>query len=230
MMYDPDLKCGVLTDFDLSILQWEPRVIGTDRTGTVPFMAIDLLSEAYWRGLMKRLYRHELEAFIWVLPFTFLLYQDGMRLRNKYVDPWSTSDYNVCMEKKAAFLQESVFRAARLTVQKDFKDFWLLVYFLFRALDQAAKSRLDVYMESADLDEGNFGDAGLESKEMWEFVVSALNKFSDKMDDESGFPSRVARLQMHQPNFTELTEDEAALLRDKYADFASHPSSIQALP
>lgn len=25
------LKCGVLTDLDLSILQWEPRIIGTDR-------------------------------------------------------------------------------------------------------------------------------------------------------------------------------------------------------
>ena len=93
--------------------------------------------------------------------------------------------------------------------------FWPLVYFLFRALDQATnsrKTRLDVYMESADLedDEGNFGDAGLESKEMWEFVVSVLNKISDKMDAESGFPSRVAHLQMHRPKFTEPTEDEVA--------------------
>ena len=30
MMYDLDLKCSVLTDFDLSLLQWEPSIIGTD--------------------------------------------------------------------------------------------------------------------------------------------------------------------------------------------------------
>ena len=40
----PDLKCGVLTDFDLFILQWELRVIGTDRTVTIPCMAIDQLT------------------------------------------------------------------------------------------------------------------------------------------------------------------------------------------
>ncbi|KAF8808810.1 hypothetical protein BYT27DRAFT_7061442, partial [Phlegmacium glaucopus] len=103
MMYDPDLKCGVLTDFDLSIFQWEPSVIGTDPTGTIPFMAIDLLTEAYWQGLTKRLYRHELEAFIWILPYTFLLYKDGLRLPNKYVDRWRTSDHTTCMGKKLAF-------------------------------------------------------------------------------------------------------------------------------
>ncbi|KAF8808817.1 hypothetical protein BYT27DRAFT_7136869, partial [Phlegmacium glaucopus] len=103
MMYDPDLKCGVLTDFDLSIFQWEPRVIGTDPTGTIPFMAIDLLTEAYWQGLTKCLYRHELEAFIWILPYTFLLYRDGLRLRNKHVDPWRTSDYNTCRKEKSDF-------------------------------------------------------------------------------------------------------------------------------
>ncbi|KAF8964736.1 hypothetical protein BDZ97DRAFT_860119 [Flammula alnicola] len=80
-MYDPSLKCGVLTDFDLSLLQWEPRVLGDDRTGTIPFMALDLLSQAYWEGTLKRYYHHELESFIWILLYTFLLYEDAERQR-----------------------------------------------------------------------------------------------------------------------------------------------------
>jgi Fungal protein kinase len=61
MIYGPESKCGVLTDFDLSLLQWEPRVFGT------PFMAIDLLTDEYWEGTIKRYYHHELESFIWVI-------------------------------------------------------------------------------------------------------------------------------------------------------------------
>jgi len=244
MMYDPDLNCGVLTDFDLSLLQWECRVIGTDRTGTVPFMATDLLTEAYWRGFIKRFYRHELEAFIWVLPFTFLLYQDGMRLPNAYVDPWRTSDYRLCMKEKSAFQEQSTFTAAAFTVQTDFKGFWRLVYFLFRALDQAKFSRKDRYdacMEVADLEDdgGKCGDAtdvvtpgpvdvGLESKEMWDFFISALDRYTRTMTAQhrSKFSALVTRLKMHQPDFTELADEEAMLLREKYALFLRHPSNI----
>ena len=238
MMYDLDLKCGVLTDFDLSLLQWEPRIIGTDRTGTVPFMATDLLTEAYWRGLTKRFYRHELEAFIWVLPFTFLSYQDGMRLSNAYVDPWRTSDYRVCMEKKIAFQEQNTFTAAASTVQTDFKGYWRLVYFLFRAMDQAKTSRKDRYDAVIELtenedNEDECGDAtdvivpseptdpGLESKEMWDFFVSALDRYTRTMavQHRSRFSSLVARLKMHQPDFIKLTDEEAVSLREKYGPF-----------
>jgi len=53
-------------------------------------MAIDFLPEAYWRGLIKRFYRHELEASIWVLPFTFLVFDNNsgrVRCTTIYVDP-----------------------------------------------------------------------------------------------------------------------------------------------
>ncbi|KAF9480228.1 hypothetical protein BDN70DRAFT_624435 [Pholiota conissans] len=50
LMYDPETRCGLLRDFDLPILQSEPRVFRTDRTGTVPFIAIDLLEGGYWQG------------------------------------------------------------------------------------------------------------------------------------------------------------------------------------
>ncbi|KAF8881281.1 hypothetical protein CPB84DRAFT_1687298, partial [Gymnopilus junonius] len=69
LMYDEETGCGVLTDFDLSLLQWEPRVFGTDRTGTIPFMALHLLQKGYWTGHEERYYHHELESFVWILPY-----------------------------------------------------------------------------------------------------------------------------------------------------------------
>ncbi|KDR79227.1 hypothetical protein GALMADRAFT_25577, partial [Galerina marginata CBS 339.88] len=69
LMYDPDTQCGVLSDFDLSVLQWEPRVTGTEKMGSVPFMALEILTEDYWEGKVQRCYHHELESFIWILVY-----------------------------------------------------------------------------------------------------------------------------------------------------------------
>ena len=57
VMYNEDLQCGVLSDFDLSVSQRQRHVPGTDRTGTIPFMAIALLADEYideyWHGGME---------------------------------------------------------------------------------------------------------------------------------------------------------------------------------
>lgn len=235
-MYDADTKCGVLTDFDLSILQWEPRIIGTDRTGTVPFMAIDLLTEDYWRGFTKRYYRHELEAFIWILPFTFLLYQGGMRLSNQYVDPWRTSDYNVCSEKKSHFLQQTgLFKTAGTTVQNDFKEFWDLVHGLSRVLVTATKARGDrdyeAIMQPIDSRTGTAAtNAAEDCKEFWDLFISALDKYIIRIavQHRSEFSALVTRLKTHEPDFTELTKEQAALLKVKYALFLRDPQAASS--
>ena len=58
---------GILNDFDLAT--WvDHSTTNNDRTGTIPFMAIDLLKD----GLelrTPRLYRHDIESFSWVLAF-----------------------------------------------------------------------------------------------------------------------------------------------------------------
>ncbi|KAG2746556.1 hypothetical protein P692DRAFT_201718315, partial [Suillus brevipes Sb2] len=51
---------GVLNDYDLSSLADDPYPRGNERTGTVPFMALDLLSADAQRGEVKHLYRHDL--------------------------------------------------------------------------------------------------------------------------------------------------------------------------
>jgi hypothetical protein len=68
---------GIVNDFDLAA--WIGHLTSNiDRTGTIPFMAIDLLDGGLDRRI-PRLYRHDLESFCWVLAFTTVAdieYQD----------------------------------------------------------------------------------------------------------------------------------------------------------
>ncbi|KAF9461562.1 hypothetical protein BDZ94DRAFT_1136602, partial [Collybia nuda] len=67
LMWDYRKEKGVLADFDLAAFWDTPDKRGGERTGTVPYMAIDLLGEEYSNGKKERLYRHDVEAFFWVL-------------------------------------------------------------------------------------------------------------------------------------------------------------------
>ena len=135
-MYDEETECGVLTDFDLSLLQWEPRVFGTDRTGTIPFMALDLLTPRYWDGKFKRYYHHELEAFIWILCYVFLLYQNSERQTHRKVDLWRTSSYEACHKEKSSFLTDFAVTddIEDFDIKADFKDCWPVADYLLLAL------------------------------------------------------------------------------------------------
>ncbi|KAG5634485.1 hypothetical protein DXG03_005868 [Asterophora parasitica] len=97
--YDPIAGHGVLLDFDLSIPERpHPRL-----AGTMPFMAVDLLDIDYWTGIKERLYHHELEALIWILPFVFLRYQDGRETPEEITDAWMSEDYDTVCDKKVRF-------------------------------------------------------------------------------------------------------------------------------
>jgi hypothetical protein len=57
---------AVLDDFDLAAImepgEESPSKVGFERTGTMPFMAVDLLLQD--TGMIKRLYAHDLELMI----------------------------------------------------------------------------------------------------------------------------------------------------------------------
>ena len=58
---------GIVNDFDLAT--WVGHsTTNSDRTGTIPFMAIDLLDGGL-DNCAPRLYRHDLESFCWVLAY-----------------------------------------------------------------------------------------------------------------------------------------------------------------
>ncbi|KAG2149127.1 uncharacterized protein EDB93DRAFT_1250051 [Suillus bovinus] len=98
-------RMGVLNDYDLSSLANDPGPRGNERTGTVPFMALDLLTEEGQRGQVKHLYRHDLESFMWCFAWICFRYENGVLLPQKYrlLDEWATLDAVACGEKKYYF-------------------------------------------------------------------------------------------------------------------------------
>ena len=106
---------GVLNDYDLASLSTTTGPQGNERTGTVPFMALDLLTPEGQRGEIKHLYRHDLELFVWVLVWISLRYRNGALLpdTSRPLDLWATLGAEACGEKKSYFLSRFVkFRAA----------------------------------------------------------------------------------------------------------------------
>jgi len=69
-MYDTSATngpVGIVNDFDLAT--WvDHSTTNNDRTGTIPFMAIDMLNGGL-DNRIPRLYRHDMESFIWVLAY-----------------------------------------------------------------------------------------------------------------------------------------------------------------
>lgn len=65
---------GILNDFDLASIMKpgsrSPEKRGWERTGTLPFLAVDLLE--FHNGETRRWYRHDLESFAWCLLWEML--------------------------------------------------------------------------------------------------------------------------------------------------------------
>ncbi|KIK34035.1 hypothetical protein CY34DRAFT_664792 [Suillus luteus UH-Slu-Lm8-n1] len=94
---------GVLIDFDLSSTQDGP--LGQECTGTVPFMALDLLTEEAIEGQVKHLYQHDAESLIWVLTWVCICYEDGVYIgKGTKIHDWLRVDAPRCHEKKSSFL------------------------------------------------------------------------------------------------------------------------------
>ena len=87
---------GVLNDYDLA--SWEKfPTTNSDRTGTVPFMALELLRGGLDRQI-PRLYRHDAESFVWVLTYLAAItieYKDlSVKIfRPPNFDPWFKDDF-----------------------------------------------------------------------------------------------------------------------------------------
>ena len=86
-MWDDRRKVGILNDFDLAKLADQAGATGQDNTGTLPFMALDLLSEKGLRGEIPRRYRHEAESFAWCLICLCLTMVEGADGKNYTRDP-----------------------------------------------------------------------------------------------------------------------------------------------
>ena len=96
---------GVLSDYDLSSMKSVPS--GRERTGTVPFMALELLIAEAIQGDIEYLYQHDAESFIWVLTWVSLRCDGGKLLDEgpgRQFDEWLTVNAKGCRESKSDFL------------------------------------------------------------------------------------------------------------------------------
>jgi Fungal protein kinase len=102
-MYDKlNGDCGVLNDYDLAHLHGRQRSSDTECTGTVPFMALDLLrlSKDAKDSKIARLYRHDCESFVWALLWICCRYDGGKVIRNAPFSELNTNDFRKCLVKK----------------------------------------------------------------------------------------------------------------------------------
>ena len=86
-MWDDERKVGVLNDFDLARFADQDGASGQDNTGTLPFMALDLLSEEGLHGEIPRRYRHEAESFAWSIICLYFATGKDNQGRNLTRDP-----------------------------------------------------------------------------------------------------------------------------------------------
>jgi hypothetical protein len=91
---------GILNDYDLAHLHGRIRPTGAERTGTMPFMALDLLTEKAWNGQVKRLYRHDCESFAWVLLWICCRYDQGKEIKKPPLSDFITDTYEQCRRAK----------------------------------------------------------------------------------------------------------------------------------
>jgi hypothetical protein len=107
LMYDKlNEDRGILNDYDLAHLNGRPRPSGTERTGTMPFMALDLLTDEAWKGMITRLYRHDCESFAWVLLWICCRYDGGKEIPNPPLGEFITHDYKLCFKEKYTIISK----------------------------------------------------------------------------------------------------------------------------
>ncbi|KAJ6542223.1 hypothetical protein DFH09DRAFT_47189 [Mycena vulgaris] len=95
---------GVLNDFDLSVvLNATPQSTSKQRTGTKPYMAIDLLVPEP----PTHLYRHDLESLFYAITWFITTFHEGRWVDNPPLWQWKLMGMAALREKKTAFLFQS---------------------------------------------------------------------------------------------------------------------------
>ena len=90
----------VLNDFDLTVIADVKSTLSKQRTGTKPFMAIDLL----WPDPPVHMYRHDLESMFYILIWTTLHFHNGVEIIVPPLQEWAD---NAGVEKKNFFVMMS---------------------------------------------------------------------------------------------------------------------------
>ncbi|KAG8986898.1 hypothetical protein FRB94_002392 [Tulasnella sp. JGI-2019a] len=108
---------GVLNDFDLATMAGAKHATNSERTGTLPFMALDLLTPEGCNGEIEHLYRHDLESFWWVLVWITFRFQKGKLIEDPPFSEWSRGP-DACFNAKTTFLYKTKTVTSQLLEQR----------------------------------------------------------------------------------------------------------------
>ncbi|KAK7051272.1 hypothetical protein VNI00_004772 [Paramarasmius palmivorus] len=93
-----------LWDYDCCYLAWEESPTGCTSTGITKFMASELLTNRAMAVGVQKVYRHDAEAFAWVLLWILGRYRDGKQLElgeGRLFDTWARkTNYAEVKEKR----------------------------------------------------------------------------------------------------------------------------------
>ena len=94
---------GVLIDFDLAIPHGSQST-NTKRTGTMLFMALDMLENIIYNTNQVHLYQHDAESFLWLAMWVCGTYEDGEQRWNASFETWAQGDVKHCADSKYGFM------------------------------------------------------------------------------------------------------------------------------
>ncbi|KIM42704.1 hypothetical protein M413DRAFT_444376 [Hebeloma cylindrosporum] len=144
LMSKEDNKYGVLNDFDLSTIMkpgdQNPNRQGLERTGTLPFMALQLLGNKGFNGKVPRRYRHELECFAWVLVWVSRCVVDGEKCEPPWhLKRWLGHDNEDVMGSKLLFMRKQ----REIPMTSDYLWLESVVFRWIKSWDLLDQERLD---------------------------------------------------------------------------------------
>jgi Fungal protein kinase len=101
---------GVLNDYDLALLGTNDTPTSKNRTGTKPFMAIDLLGNP----TDVHRYRHDLESMFYVIVYVTSRYHEGQEINDPPLQDWEELGEVALKAEKALFITGALPPSSRL--------------------------------------------------------------------------------------------------------------------
>ena len=127
-----DKYYGVMNDWDLATVVGEsPDTKRGVLTGTVPFMAQDELFKLAVKQSDKRIYRYDLEAFVWILLWVCVRYQDTRLLPNPELSHWKSFDFGGIASSKQAYIDHEWRERHAVRPTKSWENEWRLTPHIF---------------------------------------------------------------------------------------------------
>jgi hypothetical protein len=175
LMVSLEVNNGILNDWDLAQIRNPDLGHVGERTGTLPFMALDLLTREYWEGKIPRLYRHDLEGLIWILPWVFLQFKARGRV-NQCLRAWQTGDYTICSKEKFYFL-DYFYKPKEFSPLESWKTEWWLARSLLGWLQDQQHTREQLARER---EPGDQADTELSDHAVWTSFLEKLTVYMSR--------------------------------------------------